>query len=82
MARARSHYDQIENSVAKALVTILSRDHLSFARPCTSLTLPAQPHPGLIPAAFMIGSSRASSLARNAFISAGDIGIGVAPRSA
>ena len=38
--------------------------------------------PGLIPAAFMIGSSRASSLARKAFISAGEVGIGDAPRSA
>jgi hypothetical protein len=37
---------------------------------------------GLMPAAFMIGSSRASALARNAFISAGGVGIGGAPSSA
>jgi hypothetical protein len=35
----------------------------------------------LIPAAFMIGNSRVSSLSRNALISAGEVGQGVAPRS-
>jgi hypothetical protein len=36
---------------------------------------------GLIPAAFMIGSSRASSLSRKALMSAGETGQGLAPRS-
>ena len=37
------------------------------------------PHSGLIPAAFRTGSSRASSASRNALISAGEVGQGVAP---
>jgi hypothetical protein len=34
-----------------------------------------------MPAAFMIGNSRASSASRKALISAGEVGQGVAPRS-
>jgi hypothetical protein len=34
-----------------------------------------------MPAAFMIGKRRASSLLRNVMISAGEVGQGVAPRS-
>jgi hypothetical protein len=34
-----------------------------------------------MPAAFMIGNSRASSLSRNALISAGEVGQSLAPRS-
>jgi hypothetical protein len=34
-----------------------------------------------MPAAFMTGNSRAFSLSRNALISAGEVGQGVAPRS-
>ena len=48
----------------------------------SSRALRPPPHSGLIPAAFMIGSSRASSLSRKALISAGEVGQGVAPRSA
>jgi hypothetical protein len=43
---------------------------------------PPPVHSGLMPAAFMIGNSRASSASRKALISAGEVGHGVAPRSA
>jgi hypothetical protein len=47
--------------------------------PRRRLTAPA--YSGLIPAAFMIGSSRTSSLSRNALTSVGEVGQGDAPSS-
>ncbi len=61
-----------------ASITVFIIDHLQH----TSAAETFQCLGARIPAAFITGSSRASLLARKAFISVGDIGIGVAPSSA